>query len=667
MTDKTKIDDFYANCPRPEELDLLLEKYDPNTTEHGKQLLLFAQGMRIIIKGDPENGVLGIPYLQKDELAKFEQLVGENGKYNDAYNKILAGKEIPIRSGFLGHISHLAVNLARNNRYTQEQANNNDIVDYFNYKGPIQTDSFTPQSVIAIRSQFKVNSKEWLACDFLAANEIKNNAAFTFAVSHNYSESDIKNPNLFDPKVVEKMRKDMIHYSQNPELPSKFQSVRSEGSKLPTLNPTIRQQRPTPAKETQRRSNLAPLNPQEQSTRQQTQRAPTKAELEKTIKNYFKDPDNKTYVFNANYTDSTKPTNINIDDDVRIEIKRDKNGGFIFGGQYHRTEKRNNGSLFHYQHANLDSVFKENFPNITKINQVPIAINKSQVGRNTNLTPELQKLQNQLSLLSNSSEGWITHRFSVDLVSRPNTKMGINFFNIDGKKQVVVSVYNDENAEVLQKFNCKDLSTLFNMKEFVGMKNVRDNETMEYDFELQKQEQTAQEQRAQEQRAREQTAREQTTQQERQNQQVIKPIIPQVNALDDKSKLKYIEDVIRNRGKVEIVAKLSKVKNQNVKIKFEPYKDPATVLSAINGHIPEFSSIEIEYYDAKENETKKPFSAAFFNIKSKESLENSYQNGIIRHALGDISNIEVKSISSIKPQDLPQIKPANQQGIQSRR
>ncbi|GMO56066.1 MAG: hypothetical protein Ta2D_00200 [Rickettsiales bacterium] len=232
---------FYADRPNPQELARLLEKYDPKTTEQGKQFLLLVGALRTTIKGNP-----GLSFMQKGELKKFEELLNKYAATHDAIlveKQVQGGttKDIELKSGFVKCMSALATGLTRNDGYNSEEEKNlvayfNDTRKYKEIRPNSTTDSFTPQSLITIRSQFKVGSEEWKACDSIAAERYNTSAAFGFAVSHNYSVNDKP-----DKEVVEKMKNYMIYHSKESklpeELPSKFNfqmnTQQSNGKTLP--------------------------------------------------------------------------------------------------------------------------------------------------------------------------------------------------------------------------------------------------------------------------------------------------------------------------------------------------------------------------------------------------------------------------------------------------
>ncbi|GMO57527.1 MAG: hypothetical protein Ta2D_03300 [Rickettsiales bacterium] len=276
---------YYANYPTPEELDRLLKKYDPNSTEQGKQILLLVMVTRDLIKNNK-----AFSFLKNTELAKFEQLVGENGKYRDAYKKVYMEKQmqgstedVRLRDGFFQYMSDLAKRLERPSS-TQEKKDNDNYVAYFSHKGKYPNrnpNGFTPNSLVAIRSQFTVDSKEWIACDSIAADEYQRNLAFGFAISHKYSARD-----SVDQEAVNKVKRYMAFYAAHDnklpeELPNKYETAFKQQAQavsgfpvLPSLN--VRQyqapqqqpaQRPAPQPET-RQSNLPALNPSRQQPAQ---------------------------------------------------------------------------------------------------------------------------------------------------------------------------------------------------------------------------------------------------------------------------------------------------------------------------------------------------------------------------------------------------------------
>ncbi|GMO56942.1 MAG: hypothetical protein Ta2D_02300 [Rickettsiales bacterium] len=214
MTDNNRVYNnelakFYLERPTPKQLGVLLEKYNPNTTEVGKQLLYLVIIMQKDIEHTPKYGV--------DEPLKFQQL---RDKYKDADQIITAElnkDKLLIRSGFYRYMNAVALKLSRS-AYKPEYESN--LIANFNNKGKYMGHeflAFTPQSLITIRNQFPVRSQEWKACDFYAGFKcIYGNDEFAFAISPNYSRSD---DDKIDPKAKEKVLNYMLHHSKYLELP----------------------------------------------------------------------------------------------------------------------------------------------------------------------------------------------------------------------------------------------------------------------------------------------------------------------------------------------------------------------------------------------------------------------------------------------------------------
>ncbi|GMO58691.1 MAG: hypothetical protein Ta2D_04500 [Rickettsiales bacterium] len=776
MTDS--VTGFFELKPNYKELEYLLQKYDPNTTEIGKRFLLLAGVMANDMENNPQ-----FTDLKKDVLPQFKSLLE---KYSVAYSEMLQKEReydsktdkylIPTSSGFYYYTSHFAAAIMRdkNNFHGEEVINN------FYDTNKKNDGSFTPQSLIAIRKQYPIDSEERRACDFIAANKyhadyLKGGQAFALAITRNYSSRQELAPSI---PIVDKVKAQIIHYAKHSQLPAELQPQVFQSVMTPAEQPQPQQQafksvmKPQqqmtgqqqevfdsvikPAKQPQLPPPPQPKRQQPQSLDVNQLRKDLKDvnQLKNDIKNYFKDTHNQSIQIYADlYDDSEHPENTE-KTTIKI-IKMDHGFTFAYTPDNLAIPAGQDG-CYEVTYPNLDTFFEKH--NVLKVHQVPKMLNKSQLSfsKDGNLGDGgANLLVNKIRKLSKTKEDSVIS-FTADLFSIPNAKVEIGICG----KFLDVNVF-DNNGKTSQSFYSTDSLFLNSMKEFAAIRNVSFDKKTENLLEEAEQEYAVikeQEKQAERQARRNKPENQKQiiqdvngcgddklkekfigdilnkqmygnviitanyegkevklelehvfveyrgienqsdssrfnytvlsgklpdhhnflqnpdelfknmnvsnikiesispmpknlqslaeVKQELQNQQQINQAIKNANGCGDKIKQIYIEDILKKGGNVEIVAKFSKMKNQDVKMKFKDITDFQRYYKDIK-----FFSLDIENYD----------------VNNKQIKTNSFKIANMNHGLekmnseyGDISNIEIKSIWSIKPQELPKLEQAPQ-------